>query len=231
MAFRSLLTCTGFMPVKSPNSLLEIASRPSSMSCCVVLRYFVSLFVRPGCSVARTSTAPSSPLVSRWWAHCNKMGCSCNKGDLSRQLLSKQGWLQEALPAFALGPWGVYFSPVVRRREEHGPGCRLYCWCSGGTLDRAGAYGVLRGAAHRADGVPGDAQREHRRCLRRSLRHVRSHRRLLGVLRLLPVQPGAEEPRDRGRQRAGAAPPGGGLHRGGAAAGGGPVPVLHPDRG
>src|SRR5215207_10738973 len=98
MAFRSLRTCTGLMPVKSPSSLLETASRPSSMSCCVVLRYFVSLFVRPGCSVARTfAPAPSSWIEYRW-EHCNKMGRSCNKGALNRQQISKQGRLQRDGP-------------------------------------------------------------------------------------------------------------------------------------
>src|SRR4028119_1491737 len=40
------------------------------------------------------------------------MGCSCNKGALNRQLISKQGWLQESpagRPAFARRLWGVYF--------------------------------------------------------------------------------------------------------------------------
>src|SRR3712207_7710484 len=65
MAFKSRRTCTGLIPVKSPSSLLETASRPSSMSCWVVLKYFVSLFVNPGCSVARTfPKAPSLGLLA-----------------------------------------------------------------------------------------------------------------------------------------------------------------------
>src|SRR3712207_784911 len=94
MAFKSLRTCTGFMPVKSPSSLLETASRPSSISCWVVLRYLVSLFVRPGCSVARTLSAPSFIRFVDGETHCNKMVRSCNKGALSRSQISKQGRLQ-----------------------------------------------------------------------------------------------------------------------------------------
>src|SRR5215210_2948085 len=86
MAFRSLRTCTGFMPVKSPSSLLETASRPSSMSCWVVLRYFVSLFVRPGCSVARTLAAPlfgqvldGKGIVTKWSALAIKVLLAAHK--------------------------------------------------------------------------------------------------------------------------------------------------------
>ena len=57
------------------------------------------------------------------------MGCSCNKGALSRQLISKQGWLQEPSGgrlAFARRAWGVYFSPVVGRVE--GSGLETVLW-------------------------------------------------------------------------------------------------------
>src|SRR5215210_660551 len=86
MAFRSLRTCTGLMPVKSPSSLLETTSRPSSMSCWVVLRYFVSLFVRPGCSVARTLAAPlfglvldGEGIVTKWSALAIKVLLAAHK--------------------------------------------------------------------------------------------------------------------------------------------------------
>src|SRR5215208_257377 len=115
MAFRSLRTCTGFMPVKSPSSLLETASRPSSMSCCVVLRYFVSLFVRPGCSVARTFAPAPSSWIEHRWEHCNKIGRSCNKDALNRQQISKQGRLQRDGPVGygIYGPSGVYYWYLV----------------------------------------------------------------------------------------------------------------------
>src|ERR687893_789033 len=93
MAFRSLRTCTGFIPVKSPSSLLETASRPSSMSCWVVLRYFVSLLVRPGCSVARTPAAPlfgkvldGEGIVTKWSALAIKVLLAAHK------LVSKAGY-------------------------------------------------------------------------------------------------------------------------------------------
>src|SRR4028119_26262 len=58
------------------------------------------------------------------------MGCSCNKGALNRQQISKQGWLQEVPEdrlAFARRACGVYFSPVGGARKA-GSGVQTVLW-------------------------------------------------------------------------------------------------------
>src|SRR5215211_4392319 len=107
------------MPVKSPSSLLETASRPSSMSCWVVLRYLVSLFVRPGCSVARTLAAPSfvkhvsgERIVTKWPRLAIKVLLADNKS------VSKVGYSEDE------ASWAE--GPISRRTFHCGAGwCRI----------------------------------------------------------------------------------------------------------
>lgn len=80
------------------------------------------------------------------------MGCSCNKGALNRQLLSKQGWLQGRLTNVCPGAAGRAFplsQGVVRGRVGVADG--LVRCSRRGTLYLAGAGGVRVVAAHSAE--------------------------------------------------------------------------------
>src|SRR5215217_6749570 len=66
------------------------------MSCWVVLRYLVSLFVKPGCNVARTFPFTPSLGLPLDGGYCNKKNRSCNKVLLANKKASSKSDYSEA---------------------------------------------------------------------------------------------------------------------------------------